>query len=207
MRISGGAAMPSLIGAGRSAVNGVVRIISLGWALLFAALPAMTATARESETATITQDVAAGELTYALSGGTMETMTFDLQHAHPRVTNGSIVLTVTDTRGSFTGWTIAVESTPFVYSGRASGAHDIPAMQAVVIPQTPMVLDGQGLDGIDVPAPARLDTRVPVLTAATGAGSGSYQQEILIQLTVPPQQPAGTYTASFTVSSSAAPGT
>lgn len=188
-------------------MNGVGRFITIGYALLFAASLAVPVAAQQSGTATVTQDVVEGELTYGLSSGTMEAITFDIHRSDPSITNGSVLLNVEDSRGTFDGWTIEIESTAFIYSGPAPGEHDIAASQAAVIPQIPVVLEGLGLDGIGVPPQAQLDTRRPVLTAVAGAGSGRYQQEIQIQLVIPPQQPAGSYTAQLTVSSSAAPGT
>lgn len=161
--------------------------------------------AQETDSSTLSQDIVGGDFSYGLTSGTMESITFDHAMTGPSMTDGSLSLLVSDQRGTYEGWTIAIESTAFVYNGQAPGTHDIPAANARVTPGAPVALGGQGLGGLQVAAGGSLATRQTVLTAIEGTGSGRFAQDIGIQLSIPAQQPAGAYTAMITVTSSAAP--
>ena len=154
----------------------------------------------------VTLDITGGQLTYALSSGMMTPISFDYSEPENAITTGTVTLTVDDRRGTFEGWSIDIESTAFDYAGEAPGNNDIPAANATVIPQSPSLVAGQGLDGVQMGTAGTLGTKRTVISAVPGFGSGAFSQELEVQLHIPALSPTGTYTALLTVSTSAAPG-
>src|SRR5262249_22319321 len=129
-----------------------------------------------------------------------------------RSNNGTLVLTVTDQRGTADGWTVTVTVSDFTYSGPSPVAANIPASSfSVTSAHTPTVTRGQTIDvtgGPYVPssgATGSLDQTLVVLVAEEGAGAGEYQQTLDVTLVIPAQSQTGTYTAVIQTMTSAAP--
>ncbi len=149
--------------------------------------------------------VSGGELTYALSNGGLAPIAFTYDGTGNTTATGIVTLTIEDARGTFQGWSIAIESTPFTYAGTAQGSNDIPAANATINPQAPTRIAGPDRGGVHAAPGGSLATRRNVIVADPGAGSGAYSLEMLVSLSVPAGSPAGTYTALLTVAASDAP--
>jgi len=182
--------------------QGLVQLFAI--LILTLGLPAAV-NAQDSGQAQVTMEVTGGFLTYGISGATMTPITFDYSRAEQSITRGSVTLTVDDARGTLEGWAIVLEATDFTYTGVAPGNNDIPASRATVLPKSPTLLAGHGLNGIVAGGSGPLDTRRTVISAASGSGSGAFSQELEILLDIPAHSPSGTYTTLLTVSTSAAP--
>lgn len=154
----------------------------------------------------VTQKIIGGHLTYSISNGTMAPIAFDYTGSQNAVADGSVMLTVDDARGTREGWSIDLEASAFAYDGQAPGNNDISAGNASVIPNSPSLLAGEGMDGVQAGAGGTLDRKRTVITASEGSGSGKFTQELTIRLDIPPASPTGSYIALLTVSSTAAPG-
>ena len=161
--------------------------------------------AQSANAPVVTMTITGGLFTYALSGGTIERISFDHTRSENVTTVGSVGLTVDDARGTHEGWSVDIASTAFVYAGDASGNNDILAGNATVIPTPPKLVAGFGLDGVRAGATGTLDGNRTVLSADPGTGSGKFFQELVIYLDIPALSPAGTYTALLTISTTAAP--
>lgn len=154
----------------------------------------------------VTQKITGGEFTYSLSDGQMSPITFDYARTADVSTSGSLTLTVNDGRGTKQGWTVSIASGDFIYAGDAPGSNDIAASRFSVNPSDPTSVEGEGLAGVTRAQGGALNAAVPVITAASGKGSGKYTQQLPVTLNVPATAPAGTYTATITVSTTLAPG-
>ncbi|MEJ7839958.1 MAG: hypothetical protein WKF81_14185, partial [Thermomicrobiales bacterium] len=102
------------------------------------------------------------------------------------VNNGGLVLNVTDSLGTATGWSVSISVANFTYTGIASNQPPIPAANLILT----------GTDTL---------TTITVIIAAPGSGSGSYAQILFIELNIPASSSAGTYTSVITVTTSTAP--
>lgn len=163
----------------------------------------------ETSQADVSQKITGGSFSYTITGGTMTPITFDYTKTTDTVTTGSVALGVTDGRGTREGWSVSIQSTEFVYSGTASGgtANNIPAANLSVAPAAPVLVAGESVNNVTAGPGGTLDASRLVINAAAGFGSGEYTQNLPLSLTVPALSPSGDYTATITVSTTAAPGT
>lgn len=133
--------------------------------------------------------------------------------------DGSMVLTIDDSRGSGAGWAVTVESSNFVYSGD-NGGTDIPAANfALTNAGAPVQTAGQAVDtGGDDADPTgpqignmedgvsgTLDDPIVVSVAGPGFGQGTYTQALEVELDIPAMSRAGVYTGTLTVTEASAP--
>jgi hypothetical protein len=117
--------------------------------------------------------------------------------------SGSIGFVVTGAGCS--GWATSIVTSPFVYSGAFTGI-PIPAtnLRLTSVGQ-PTVISGSG-DGVrSVQATRDLSAPQTVLRAETNAGTGRYQQDLGIALTVPGGTVIGSYQSTITIMTSSAP--
>ena len=158
---------------------------------------------------TVSQEITGGSFTYSLGSGNMEAITFDYTKTTASTTTGEVLLEVDDPRGTRQGWSVSISSGVFEYSGDAVGgtAHNIPAANLSVTPAAPSLVAGESVDGVTAGPGGSLDASRLVINAAAGSGSGEFSQNLPLMLTVPALSPTGTYTATLTVSTTAAPGT
>lgn len=156
-------------------------------------------------------------VTQSVTGGTRTASIADLalpgvSYSHSNQTNsGTMVLTVDDSSATGDGWNVTVQAGNFVYSGDNAGT-DIPAANfALTAAATPVSTAGQTIDvtgGPKVPSVSpvgALDTARKVIQADVGYGQGTYTQDLSVDLTVPGQSRAGTYTGTLTTTITAAP--
>jgi hypothetical protein len=126
--------------------------------------------------------------------------------------SGSMTLTADDSTGSGLGWNVTVQSSDFAYSGSATDATDIPAVNfSITTANTPSMTAGQAIDATNGPkvpssgATGTLDSAHKVIQANASYGLGTYTQALDVNLAVPAQSRAGLYTGTMTVTISAAP--
>jgi hypothetical protein len=161
---------------------------------------------------TVTQSVAAGSRTASVANlnlGGVSASHADQESA------GTMVLTADDSTGSNAGWNVTVQTTNFVWSpgsGGASSGADIPAGNfSITSAAAPVSTDGQAVDatgGPKVPASSpvgTLDSPRKTVQAEAAFGNGTYTQDLGVNLTVPADSAAGTYTGTLTTTISAAP--
>lgn len=186
-------------------MNLKTRVAAMATAAIFTVSAAGGALAADPQ---VTQEITGGEFTYSLSSAEMTAIDFDYGRQNAVTTDGTLNLTVTDARGTKQGWTVSIQSSAFIYDGAGNGgaANNISASAFSVEPDAPNQVQGEGLAGVTEMLGGSLDASVPVINATAGAGSGEYTQELPVKLVVPATAPAGTYTATITVSTSVAPG-
>jgi WxL domain surface cell wall-binding len=186
----------------RRTVLGFLGALALGSSLV---TPAFAAT-------TVTQQITSGgALAASVADATMQSVTYSNTVA---TTTGTLVLSVSDPRGTSVGWNVTIQSTDFVRTGALLAnvsAHDIPASGFLITSVgTPAMTAGQAVDPVGGPralssAVASLDQARKTISADAGFGSGNYTQSIPVSLVIPALSQTGTYTATLTVQISSAP--
>ena len=140
----------------------------------------------------------------------------DVLYSHDaQNSTGTMTLTADDSTGSNAGWNVTVLSSEFVWTagdGGASSGTNIPAANfAITSAAGATTTAGQAVDatnGPKVPSVtpvATLDTARKTLQAELGYGNGTYTQELGVNLAIPAQSAAGTYTGTLTTTIAAAP--
>ncbi len=160
-----------------------------------------------SDSPTVSQQINGGEFTASLGNGSLSAIDFDYTKSAATESTGSVTLTVDDARGTREGWSVSIQSGAFVYDGVATGDHDIVAENLSVTPGAPEMLAGESVVNVSAGTTGSLDSSRTVLSAPVGSGSGKYQQNLALTLAVPAYSPTGSYTATITVGTNAAPGT
>jgi hypothetical protein len=116
---------------------------------------------------------------------------------------GSLAYVVTGAGCS--GWATSIVASPFVYSGSTAGTPILASNFRLTAVGQPTVITGSG-DGVrSVQATGDLSAPQMVLRAATNAGTGRYQQDLGIALTVPGGTVIGSYQSTITIMTSSAP--
>ena len=181
------------------------KIVTIATASILALSVASGATAQQS--AQVTQKITGGQFTYSLTNGTMQEIKFDYANDQVRKTTGEMTLSVDDARGTKQGWTVSLASTAFDYDGVAPNpdSYNIPAGNLTVRPADPTTQAGEA-GNVNKMGGGPMNGEVQVIQAQPGYGSGKYVQKLPVELSVPPKSPVGTYTATITVSTTAAPG-
>ena len=124
-----------------------------------------------------------------------------------QTTDGTISLVIDDSTASLDGWNVTMQAGDFV-----AGERSIPASNLVITnAQAPVHVEGASIDeagGPIVPqggGTGSLNSARKVLQANADYGTGTYQQDLDVQLTVPGQTPAGEYVSTLTVDITAGP--
>lgn len=106
---------------------------------------------------------------------------------------------------SCTGWSVSVSASPYAYTGPHGGAA-IPASNLQLTNAgIPVVIAGSAPGVSRVNTTGSMATSRKVLTASSGAGIGTYEQQLDFSLTIPGGSRAGTYQSTITLTSAAAP--
>lgn len=166
-------------------------------------LPAVAASS------SVTQEITGGgNLTASVADATMQPVQYSNTQG---LTTGELVLSVNDPRGTSVGWSVTIQSGSFVWGGSGNAnAHNIPATGfSITSVGTPVMTAGQAV-GVGGPraesgAIASLDQARTPISADAGYGSGAYTQHIPVSLVIPAMSQTGTYTATLTVLTAAAP--
>jgi hypothetical protein len=103
------------------------------------------------------------------------------------------------------GWSVSVKAGSFTHSGSAPGS-TIPA-SSVFLATTgaPSVISGDGTGVAATGTAGELATNRKIISAQPGRGSGTYQQDLGITVTVPGGTTVGSYRSTITVTAAAAP--
>lgn len=160
---------------------------------------------------------AADTVTMSIAGGTRTASVADLPlgevtYGHAAQDKaGTMTLTADDSTGTGAGWNVTVLSSAFVYSG-GNGGTDIPAANfSLTSAAAPVMTAGQAVDatnGPKVPTTSpvgTLDAAKKEVQAEIAFGQGSYTQDLGVNLGIPAQSRAGTYTGTLTTSITSAP--
>ncbi len=157
----------------------------------------------------------------ALSASVADLTFGQVAYSHAlQVSSGSLSLTATDTGDgglglTNAGWHVTLLSSDFVYTGPNSGA-PIPAGNlAIVTAHPPTRVSGQTISPTGGPRTTNVIGALNVARKTLQAdgptvaliyhGIGTYSQAIDVDLIVPGQTRAGTYTATLTVTMAAGP--
>jgi hypothetical protein len=167
---------------------------------------------------------AADSVTQAVTGGsstasvanlalTSVTSTHSLQNS-----TGTMTLAVDDSTGTGAGWNVTEAVSAFAFTG-GTGSTAIPAAnfsitsvgavtssagQAIDINGTQLAPTGPQ-SGTLAGVTGTLDAPVKVIRAGVDFGQGTYSQPINVNLAIPADSRAGTYTGTLTTTISAAP--
>lgn len=184
----------------RQALAGFVGAIAVSATMI------MPAVAADSVTQVIT---GAGSLTASVANATMSSVAYSNTVGS---STGTLVLSVSDPRGTSVGWSVSIASSDFVWGGTNNlNAHNIPASGfAITAVNTPVMTAGQAVDPVGGPralsaAITTLDQARTPIAASAGFGSGNYTQSLPVSLVIPAMSQTGTYTATLTVLTAAAP--
>jgi hypothetical protein len=184
----------------RQAVAGFIGAIAISATMI------MPAVAADSVTQVITS---AGSLTASVANASMTSIQYSNTAGS---TSGTLVLSVSDPRGTSVGWSVSIQSSDFMWGGGVNAnAHNIPASGfAITTVNTPVMTAGQAVDATGGPralsaAAATLDQARTPIAANLGFGSGNYTQSLPVSLVIPALSQTGTYTATLTVLTAAAP--
>ena len=159
---------------------------------------------------TVTQQVTPGALTASIADLNMAAVAYS--HTQ-QAQSGTMVLTVDDSTGSDAGWNVTVQASDFIFDDVVANGADIPASGFTLQSAgQPVVSVGQAVDpsnGPMVPVTSpdglSLDAARKVVQANAGYGKGEYTQDLGVELQIPAQALAGTYTSTLTVTESSAP--
>jgi hypothetical protein len=163
-------------------------------------------------TDTVTQDITPGTRTASVANLALGSVTYS--HSAQAQT-GTMTLTADDSTGSNAGWNVTIVTSNFVWSagsGGASSGTDIPAVNfSLTSAATPASTAGQAVDGTALHGPyvqtttGTLNSARKTISAGLTYGNGTYTQNLGVNLDIPAQSAAGTYTGTLTTTISAAP--
>ena len=144
----------------------------------------------------------------ALSNGTTATLTDTLDGTDQTV-NYSVPLTLTDARGTGAGWNLTITSTTFNDgSGHTlgTGASTIASVgMACVAGGTCTNATNSITYPVTVPAAASAPAAVKLFNSASASGLGRFTITPSINVTIPGNTYAGTYTSTITVAAVSGP--
>ena len=166
-----------------------------------AALALVVAATAAASTVTATATVNAGTLTLATSASPSVSVTLDGTDQMPTYT---LPMTVNDATGSGTGWNTTITSTafttgggsPHLLSNSASTATGVSASCATGTCTNPTNAITYPLA---VPAGGTAPTAVKLFNAAANSGMGKFAVTPTVQVAIPANTYAGTYTSTVTV--------
>ncbi len=121
----------------------------------------------------------------------------------PAVTTGALGnVTVTDTGGAASGWSLTATATRWALDG--SPATLLPANAFTASPTTPTAPNGDSLTGVSAGAGGTFSTTTPItlMTASAGSGIGAFRQNPVLGLTIPVTAMHGIYRSDITLSAS-----
>lgn len=165
-----------------------------------------TAAIAATSDSTVTQSVSAGSLSATLADLGLTA----IEYSHTDTINaGNVGLTVDDSSGTGDGWDVTVQSSDFIYSGDNTGTDIAASNFALTSAATPVLVAGQAIDATGGPRAVTqtgtLDAARTVIEADPDFGQGEYTQDLGVELTVPGQSRAGSYTGTVTTTATAGP--
>lgn len=103
------------------------------------------------------------------------------------------------------GWNVQIAASPFQYTGPYNGSTIPPSNLRLTNAGGPVVHDGTAAGVTPQATSGPMGAPIKVLSATAGAGTGTYEQQLDFDLTIPGKSRAGTYQSTITVTSTAAP--
>ena len=161
--------------------------------LMAGGLNALPASAAESGTATINQQINCTGGNRAISVGSVTNPSAVNFGDGVQITNASFSLQAGVTGCSMAGWKVNLQAT-------GSGAIAASNVATVSVPNPTRVSGQPALPTTDSNANGPLDSARTVMTAAPNTGNGTYAQTIPLNLTIPAYTLPGTYTVTVTAS-------
>lgn len=157
---------------------------------------------------TVTQAIAAGTRSASVPNLTLTAVSY----SHTTTNSaGTMTLTADDSTGSNLGWNVTIVSSDFLYTGSNSGTNIPAANFSLTSAATPAKTAGQAVDAVGGPkvpvvSPiGTLDSARKTVQALVLFGNGTYTQSLGVNLAIPAQSAAGTYTGTLTTTIAAAP--
>jgi hypothetical protein len=185
------------------------RFTRLSLSLILAAVAALGAALPAFADNGVSLTLNAGTRTASIGNLTLTALNYS--HSGQSQT-GTLTLTADDSTGSGAGWNVTVQSSDFSYTGSSANGSSIPASNfAITTANAPAKTAGQTIDATNGPkvpgagATGTLDSAHKVIMANASYGLGTYTQALNVSLDVPAQSRAGDYSATLTVTISAAP--
>jgi hypothetical protein len=123
-------------------------------------------------------------------------------------------LSIVDSRGSGGGWNLTITSTTFNDGTGLGAGHTFPTTASVITGVTATCATGSTCTGpnnnivnsaLTIPAAATAPTAVKFLNAQTNSGLGTINLTTAVNVTIPANVFAGTYTSTLTVAIASGP--
>ena len=176
-----------------------VRIFLAGVAALAVALVA--AGSATASTVTATANVSSGTLSLSSSAAPSVGVTLDGTDQSPSYTAG---MTVNDATGSGNGWNVTITSTTFSTGGGSphllsTGASTVTGVSSSCAGGTCTNPTNSVGYNLGVPAGAAAPTAVKLFNAAADTGLGNFTVTPAVQVAIPANTYAGTYTSTVTL--------
>lgn len=158
------------------------------------------------DSAPVSQDVDPGVLTSVVTTDPVFTAVTYSHTAQVSASTTGLVIEVDDSRGTGEGWNVTLASSDLAYSGTNTGGSAILASQvSASVMNAPTSNAGDDTTGVLAGTAGALGTARTVLDAAAGAGEGNYSQTIDLEIAIPAQAAAGSYTGTLTLTQASGP--
>jgi hypothetical protein len=154
--------------------------------------PAATISATATGMPTVSVNVVSSSLQWAFS------YSYDDQSG-----SGSIVYRVTGAGCS--GWNVSVAAKPFTYTGPGKGRTIPVSSLSLTSIGAPPAISGSGSGVVAATSTGGLGSSQKVLSAQTGTGNGTYEQNLGVSLIVPGRANVGSYRSTITITTAAGP--
>jgi hypothetical protein len=170
--------------------------------VLPAVLAAVGASSAAAANVTATATVSAGSLTLSTSASPSVSATLDGTDQAPSYT---LPMTVNDSTGSGNGWNVTITSTTFTTGGGSPHLLSTSASTATAVNAacsggaTCTAATNSITYPLGVPAGSSAPTAVELFNAAADTGMGGFTVTPTIQVAIPANAYAGTYTSTVTV--------
>lgn len=103
------------------------------------------------------------------------------------------------------GWNVQIVASPFQYTGPNNGAPISSSNLQLTAAGNPVVINGAASGVAPQSTTGAMNTPIKVMSANSGAGIGTYAQQLDFNMTIPGKSRTGTYQSTITVTSTAAP--
>ncbi len=175
------------------------RIAALALALSVAVLVA--AAAASADNVVVTGTITGGSLSESTTATPSFSVTLD---GTDKTASYTLPMTVTDARGTGSGWNVTVTSTQF---STGAGGNTLPATASSVQSVSSACVSGSTCTNptnsvgypLTIPAAATAPTAVKLFNAASSTGLGKFTLTPTVQVSVPANTFAGTYTSTVTL--------
>ena len=181
--------------------------VTLPLALAAVAASLVVASSASADNSLVTANIAAGSLTEVTSAAPSFSVTLD---GTDKTGSYTLPITVTDARGSGAGWNLTITSTQFStgVSGNtlASDAASIASVASTCVAGSTCTNPTNSVTyPLTIPAGASPPPAVKFFNAAVNTGRGKFTGTPSVQVAVPANTFAGTYTSTVTLAIASGP--